>query len=68
MATQSREDKIREMAYSIWEAEGQPDGHDLDHYLQAEQMLTAGEPETTPAKAKTTRKTTAKKATTRKIA
>jgi len=27
---------IRTRAYAIWEAEGRPNGRDLDHWLQAE--------------------------------
>jgi hypothetical protein len=27
---------IRTRAYAIWEAEGRPDGRDLDHWLKAE--------------------------------
>lgn len=28
-------------AYAIWENEGRPDGHDIDHWLQAEAQLRA---------------------------
>lgn len=38
------EDRVRQLAYSIWEAEGQPDGRDADHWARARQILaTAGE-------------------------
>jgi hypothetical protein len=30
-----REQEVRERAYAIWEQEGQPDGHSLDHWLRA---------------------------------
>jgi hypothetical protein len=33
------EEKIRELAYSIWEAEGRPEGQHLDHYFRAKRML-----------------------------
>jgi len=32
-------EQVRERAYSIWEREGQPEGRDLVHWLQAEQEL-----------------------------
>ena len=28
--------EIAKRAYSIWEAEGRPDGRDIDHWLRAE--------------------------------
>ncbi|MFT3986737.1 DUF2934 domain-containing protein [Aestuariivirga sp.] len=31
----SREDRIREIAYAIWEEEGHPDGRHDDHWLRA---------------------------------
>ena len=31
-----RDQEIRERAYEIWEHEGRPDGHSLDHWLKAE--------------------------------
>jgi hypothetical protein len=34
----SREQLIRETAYAIWEAEGQPEGQDQDHWTRAEQL------------------------------
>ncbi|MBI4286383.1 MAG: PRC-barrel domain-containing protein [Chloroflexi bacterium] len=33
------EENTRKLAYSIWEAEGQPEGKDLEHYFRAEWML-----------------------------
>jgi hypothetical protein len=38
---QPREQAIRERAYQIWEAEGRPDGKDLDHWLRAEAEVVA---------------------------
>lgn len=35
------QDEIAAYAYKLWEAEGRPDGHDLDHWLQAKAHLTA---------------------------
>jgi hypothetical protein len=31
-----RQQVIRERAYALWEQEGKPNGHDLDHWLRAE--------------------------------
>ena len=31
-----KEEAIRERAYAIWEEEGRPEGHHLDHRLRAE--------------------------------
>jgi hypothetical protein len=39
------EEQIRELAYSIWEQEGRPDGKDMDHYMRARQILEAREAE-----------------------
>lgn len=33
--------KIRERAYRLWEAEGRVHGHDIEHWLQAEQSVAA---------------------------
>ena len=33
-----REDEIRAIAYRIWEEEGCVDGHDVEHWLKAEQI------------------------------
>lgn len=30
---------IRERAYALWEADGRPEGRELDYWLQAEQEL-----------------------------
>jgi hypothetical protein len=35
------QDEIAAYAYKLWEAEGRPDGHDMDHWLQAKAHLTA---------------------------
>ena len=40
MTTPSR-DAIEQHAYRLWQEEGCPDGHALDHWVQAEQTLTS---------------------------
>ena len=35
-------EKIAARAYEIWQASGCPDGHDLEHWLQAERELRGG--------------------------
>jgi hypothetical protein len=37
----SLEEHIRQRAYEIWEQEGRPDGHDCEHWLQAQAEITA---------------------------
>jgi hypothetical protein len=39
--TEPTQDEIAAYAYKLWEAEGRPDGKDLDHWLQAKAHLTA---------------------------
>ncbi len=39
----SRE-KIAERAYQIWQESGRPDGHDQEHWFQAERELSAARP------------------------
>jgi len=34
-----RDDKVKELAYSIWEGEGRPEGKDIEHYFRAQKML-----------------------------
>jgi hypothetical protein len=36
-----REDRIRALAYRIWEEEGQPEGMDEDHWRRAAEMIDA---------------------------
>ncbi len=36
-----REEKIRSLAYSIWENEGHPHGRDMEHWLKAETIFDA---------------------------
>lgn len=35
------EERIRTRAYELWEAEGRPEGREIDHWLQAVQELAA---------------------------
>ena len=36
------EEIIRQRAHAIWEAQGKPDGHDLEHWEQAVRELRNG--------------------------
>ena len=36
-----REDRIKARAYEIWQREGSPEGHENDHWQEAEQELDA---------------------------
>lgn len=48
---------IRERAYQLWEAAGCPDGCDLEHWLQAEALMSRPvEPEAAAAKPKRAKK------------
>jgi starch phosphorylase len=44
------EEQIRELAYSIWEQEGRPEGKDQEYYFRAKQMLEEQEAASSPAK------------------
>jgi hypothetical protein len=64
--TQLNDDDIRKAAYDIWMAEGQPEGRDYAHWLQASDALNAAaqaaaKPAAKPA-AKAPRKAAAKAA------
>jgi hypothetical protein len=37
-------EKIAERAYQIWQASGRADGHDQEHWFQAERELRAARP------------------------
>jgi hypothetical protein len=39
------EERIRVLAYAIWEAEGRPDGKHLEHWLQARRLAAAEAPQ-----------------------
>jgi len=40
MSTGLHYQDIEKRSYMIWERQGRPHGHDLEHWLQAEQELT----------------------------
>src|SRR5690349_13529849 len=40
----SRQDRIRERAYQLWEQAGRPSGRDLEHWARAEAELHAAAP------------------------
>ena len=61
-ATHSDDTKIAEAAYFLWLDEGQPEGRDRDHWLQAAATLTPAAPVKAP------RAKPAKKAATPKAA
>ena len=50
------EKQIKELAYTMWEQEGRPEGKDVEHYFAAEQILKergaaqecTSQPEATP--------------------
>ncbi len=46
-----REEKIRCLAYSIWETEGYPDGRQMEHWLKAETICDAEDREEDRGKA-----------------
>jgi len=33
------EEKIRQLAHTLWEQEGRPEGRDVQHYLAAKEIL-----------------------------
>ena len=37
----AKEERIRAIAYSLWEEDGRPDGHDEDHWLRAIDLVAA---------------------------
>lgn len=47
-----REEQLRQRAYGIWQAEGEPHGRDRDHWERAERELTDMAPEEPVAPAK----------------
>jgi hypothetical protein len=44
------EEQIRELAYTIWEREGRPEGKDLEYYFRAKKILEEREAASSPAK------------------
>ena len=51
---------IRQRAYEIWQAEGQPDGRALEHWCRAEAETVPSRPAVTAKKRSTSTKTRAK--------
>lgn len=39
--SESREERIRERAYSLWEDDGRPEGMEHDYWLRAEKLIDA---------------------------
>jgi Protein of unknown function (DUF2934) len=67
MSTQPSDDQVRAVAYSLWLAEGMPEGRAEAHWLKASEMLMAEIPDVTPKKAAPKKAVTvAKKAAPRK--
>lgn len=60
---QKNRDKILKKAFEIWEAEGQPHGQDMEHWLKAELLIAQEEaaPKKAPAKKAPAKKATAAK-------
>jgi len=46
------EEQIRQLAYTLWEQEGRPEGRDSHHYLTAKQILEEREAAQKPARAR----------------
>lgn len=46
--TKMQEQKIRELAYNIWEKDGRPYGRDLEYWLKAERSLAPARGPTVP--------------------
>lgn len=64
------EQKVRELAYQLWEQAGRPDGNDLEHYYEAQAAIVRDEHEApaSSSSSKTPRKTrTSTRATRRKV-
>lgn len=50
-----RKDEIARVAWAIWEAEGRPDGRDVEHWRRATEMVDRGETVVEPVPAPGTR-------------
>jgi len=46
------EEQIRQLAHSLWEQDGRPEGKDVEHYLAAKQILEKQEAAQKPARAR----------------
>jgi len=40
----TRQEAVSQLAYSLWEANGRPEGTDIEDWLNAERQIEAGEP------------------------
>lgn len=40
---QEKKERIRARAHALWEREGRPEGREMDHWLEAEAELKAGD-------------------------
>lgn len=49
MTVEDREEQLRQRAYGIWQAEGEPHGRDREHWEMAERDLTPAPPEASDA-------------------
>lgn len=47
-------DRVRERAYHLWQESGGQPGREMDHWLQAEREVGAGEPSAAAKKPKST--------------
>ena len=57
-----REEEIRELAYRIWQEEGYPQGHEVQHWLKAEALwLKEHRPKTMPKARKAPKRTRTRK-------
>ena len=51
-----KQDRIAQIAYAIWQAEGQPDGRHEEHWHRAVREIAAGKPVNSAVKRTTRRK------------
>jgi hypothetical protein len=42
--TEGREQRIRELAYTLWERAGRPEGPPIEFWLEAEKAMDEGDP------------------------
>ena len=47
--TQNLEERIRQLAYELYEVRGRQDGHELEDWLRAEEEITQQKPRTIAA-------------------
>jgi len=56
------QEQIRELAYRIWQAEGYPNGYDVQHWLKAEAIWQEkNRPKSQPKKSKPIKSTKSRK-------